>query len=114
MSYEDVGKCAICGGEGKFVLEWYGLNQVGKIPIVVGEMGVCDNFRHMVEIMGGDLNLYGSVDRIVDKFNMGNPQLVDLVNSVYDLREGSLEIGEICDEGQKRISGRSLEQLNLF
>ena len=43
-------KCYIeeCESPLKYTIEWYGLNQHGKNPLVVDERNVCENIEHLV------------------------------------------------------------------
>ena len=99
-------ECCICGKSGVFVLEWYGLNQNGEKPEVVAELGACRSFRHMIEIIQGDLNLYSdSPNGVVDTktLDIEHPSLTKLLDEAMKFRGNSRAIDEICRQGQEII-----------
>ncbi|MDP3733622.1 MAG: hypothetical protein Q8R37_00165 [Nanoarchaeota archaeon] len=60
-------KCYIdnCSASTQYIIEWYGLNQHGKNPLVVDERAVCSDIEHLVK--ASYHHLFGGIpDGIVD------------------------------------------------
>lgn len=93
--------CDLCGERSKYILEWYGVNQHGKNPLVVHEVSSCPNFEHIVEIMNSNSNKFGTpLDGIVDSetLDVEHPILTDLVNEAYQLTEKDEELYQRAQE----------------
>lgn len=79
-------KCYIddCEKPLKYIIEWYGLNQLGENPEIVDECNTCDDFEHLVK--ASYHNEYGGTpDGIVDyKTGEENPSLLEKVISSMD------------------------------
>ena len=62
MSYE----CEIngCGKKAVYCFEWYGVNQFGEDPEIVGERNVCSDRNHLLR--GSEHDDYGFAESIID------------------------------------------------
>jgi len=66
-----------CINQAQYVIEWYGLNQFGKNPVVADERPVCGDFTHMVHASFHD-QFGGVPDGVVDAETLDkeHPELV--------------------------------------
>ncbi len=88
MEDYNIDKCAFCGEKSFYVLEWYGLNQYEKKPLVVQNFGSCTNFDHIVKIVKSNfLNAFEDIDGIVDykTLQKEHKRLAEIVNLAYHI-----------------------------